>query len=52
MSAHDGYQGVRALFNADLHAVASEWAPREEWSVLRGDVIVHDRETVDSGSSA
>jgi hypothetical protein len=40
--AHDfdePYRGVAALFNADLHAQAPSWAPREEWLVVAPDVL-------------
>lgn len=28
------YTGVRALFNADMHAIDPSYAPREDWVVL------------------
>lgn len=30
----DRYRGVRALFNADLHAKDPSYAPREHWVIL------------------
>lgn len=33
------YAGVRALFNADLHATIPEWAPREDWVILDSRTI-------------
>lgn len=31
---YEPYQGVAALFNADLHKKEPEWAPRKEWRIL------------------
>jgi len=36
------YSGVRALFNADLHTVEPDWAPREDWVVVTAREIRHE----------
>jgi hypothetical protein len=33
------YRGVGALFNADLHKVEPDWAPREDWLVVAPGVL-------------
>lgn len=35
------YRGVASLFNADLHVVCPQWAPREDWRILSEFVIRH-----------
>lgn len=42
--AADRYRGVRALFNADLHTVCPEWAPRDHWTVIDAETIEHTPE--------
>ncbi|WP_157533911.1 hypothetical protein [Microbacterium sp. oral taxon 186] len=39
----DRYRGVRALFNADLHAIDPTYAPREDWIILDPLTIEHLR---------
>lgn len=38
-AASEPYGGVAALFNADLHAAAPQWAPREHWRILNPATI-------------
>jgi hypothetical protein len=33
------YQGVNALFNADLHRVSPNWAPRKDWVMVSPYII-------------
>lgn len=37
------YAGVAALWNGDQHTVDPTYAPREEWSILDAETIMHDR---------
>lgn len=37
------YRGVRGLFNGDLHLIAPDYAPREDWIVVDAQTIEHVR---------
>lgn len=32
--SYEPYNGVKALFNGDLHAADPGWAPRESWRIV------------------
>lgn len=35
------YQGVRALFDADIARISPEWAPRQDWQVSPTGQLSH-----------